>query len=153
MFAEMGYPNVSTYIQSGNVIFKAFPQDEVTLSDAIKDQIADRFSYDIPVIVCSADDMRKIFDQFPFNEKDSWKMYLTFLSEQPTQNQIKKLEAKSSEIETFNVGDRVVYIEVNKQASKKPVFSSNFIQKQLDINATNRNIRTVRKLLSLSSSH
>ncbi len=150
MFAMLGFENVSTYIQSGNVIFDAIDQDESRLAAKIKDQIEETFDYDVPVIIRTADELRRIFAEFPFEEKEGWRGYITFLSDQPTRDQKKELEAQSSDIEIFKVGNRAVCAHVNKQADEKPLFSSNFIQKQLNIPATNRNLRTIRKILELA---
>lgn len=153
MFASMGFKDVSTYIQSGNVIFDAPSRNQQSLSTQIAKQIAVTFDYNIPVIVYSAHELKTIFEQFPFAEKEGWKHYITFLPAQPPENKIATLEALSSDIEHFKVGNRAVYIQVNKQVDKKARFSNKFIQQQLDTSATNRNLKSVRKLVQLSSAH
>ncbi len=151
MFGETGYKNVTTYIQSGNVVFDASAQNENDLAGKIKAQIKKVFDYEIPVIVRSATDLSTILEQMPFAKKKGWKRYITFLSGQPNSQQQQMLEAQSSEIEIFRLTDRAVYIHVDKQTDKKPLFSSNFIQKQLGIPATNRNLRTIRKILDIAN--
>ena len=152
MFAMLGFENVSTYIQSGNVIFDAPMQDQQKLSNQIKEQIADTFGYDVPVIIRTATELRTLFDNVPFEEKEGWKGYITFLSGDPSEEKKQQLEAASSDIETFVVGDKVVYAFVDKQADEKPQFSANFIQKQLEMSTTNRNLRSVQKILELALS-
>lgn len=149
----MGFKNVATYIQSGNVIFNAPSQNEQSLSAQIADQIAVTFDYNIPVIVYRAQNFKSILEQFPFSEKQGWKSYITFLSAQPSAKNLDKLETLSNEIEHFKGGERAVYIQVNKQTNKKTRFSNRFIQQQLDTSATNRNLKSVRKLVQLSSAN
>ncbi|MDZ7659093.1 DUF1697 domain-containing protein [Fodinibius sp.] len=151
MFLRMGFENISTYIQSGNVIFNTPSQDEHSLSNRIKDHIADTFDYKIPVVVYTAQSLKQILEQFPFIDREGWKNYITFLSAQPSRGKIKNLEALSNNIENFKVGDRVVYIQLDKQSDKKTRFSNRFIQQHLDTSATNRNLKSVRKLVKLSS--
>lgn len=151
MFGEMGFANVSTYIQSGNVIFDAAEQGEDKLANEIKEQIENAFGYDVPTIVCSATYLRSTLDQFPFADKEGWRGYITFLVDQPQKELQKELESQSSDIESFRVANRAVYVHVDKQTEEKPLFSSNFIQKRLNIPATNRNLRTVRKILELAT--
>lgn len=151
MFRAMGFKSVTTYIQSGNVVFDAQEQDKEKLAAQIGNQIEETFGFDVPVIIRTASDLEKNLEQFPFKVKEDWRGYITFLSGQPSNQQQEKLEALSSTIEMFRVGDRAVYIQVDKQTDKRPLFSSNFIQKKLDMPATNRNLRTVRKLLELAS--
>lgn len=150
MFSNMGFENVQTYIQSGNVVFEASENDTDDLAKRIKRQIEETFGYDVPVIICTASDLKNILANIPFKKKEGWKRYITFLSHQPDKAQQEKLEARSSSIEFFRVGDGVVYAHVDKQTDKKPLFSGSFIQKQLNIPATNRNLRTVNKLLTLA---
>jgi uncharacterized protein (DUF1697 family) len=145
MFAAMGFENISTYIQSGNVIFDAPSQKEQSLSAQIADQIAVTFDYNIPV--------KAILKKFPFAEREGWKSYITFLASQPPENHIAKLETLSTDIEHFKGGERAVYIQVNKQTDKKARFSNRFIQQQLDTSATNRNLKSVRKLVQLLSAN
>lgn len=152
MFASMGFDNVSTYIQSGNVVFDAQRASPNELCGKIKNQIEETFGYDVPVIIRSVEELKVIFDQFPFNAKEGWRGYITFLPDQPDQQQKETLEAQSSAIEIFSVGNKVVYSLVNKETNEKPVFSTNFVQKQLDMPVTNRNLRSVQKILSLASS-
>ncbi|MCW9705579.1 DUF1697 domain-containing protein [Fodinibius salsisoli] len=150
LFGSMGFKNVATYIQSGNVVFDA-PKTEVNrLSNTIKQQIEDQFGYDVPVIVRTAANLEKVLKNMPFEKQEGWKRYITFLSEEPDESHKQKLEAQSSNIEIFKLGNKVVYAQVDKQTSAKPKFSSNFIQQQLNIPATNRNLRTINKILDLA---
>lgn len=152
MFRHLGFKNVVSYIQSGNVIFDAPEQDEDQLANEIQKQIEVTFGYEVPVIIFSSTDLKVILEQFPFEEKEGWREYITFLSDQPSKEQIERLETLSSDIETFQVANRAVYIHIDKQSDQKPLFSSSFIQKQLNIPATNRNLRSVNKIWELASS-
>lgn len=151
MFRHLGFKNVATYIQSGNVIFDAPEQVEDRLAKEIQNQIEATFEYKVPVIVCSSAGLKEILEQYPFKEKEGWRGYITFLSDQPGEEQIERLEAHSNDIETFSAGDRAVYIHVDKQTDENLQFSSNFIQKQLGVPATNRNLRSVNKIWELAS--
>lgn len=152
MLSDMGLENVQTYIQSGNVVFEAPENDTDDLSQRIKRQIEKTFGYEVPVIICTVSNLKSILANIPFKKKKGWKRYITFLSHQPDKAQQEKLETRSSNIELFRVGDGVVYAHVDKQTDEKPLFSGSFIQKQLNIPATNRNLRTVTKLLKLAQS-
>lgn len=152
MMDSMGFENIATYIQSGNIVFDAEKTDTDSLSSSVKKQIEVQFEYDVPVIVRSYDDLKEVWENIPFEKKEGWKRYITFLSDEPDEQQKQELEGLSSNIETFVVRNKVVYAHVDKQTSEKPRFSSNFVQQQLKIPATNRNLRTVNKMLELASS-
>lgn len=150
MFHDLGFKNVTTYIQSGNVIFHASESERNALSHVIKQKIVDRFGHDVPVIIRIPTELERTLKEFPFKEKEGWKGYISFLSEKPVPQQAKELEAISSDIETFDIKNLAVYTLVDKNTKKKPLFSNNFIEKELGIFATSRNLRTVRKILELA---
>ena len=149
MFHEMGFQNVQTYIQSGNVIFDTTSNDRTNLAAAIKKQIEETFGHDVPVILCTATELKNVLAEIPFESKDGWKRYITFLSDQPSAAEQERMESQSSAIETFRVGNKVVYIHVDKQTNKRPTFFNSFIQ-SLQMDATNRNIRSCKKILALA---
>lgn len=152
MLKSMGFKNISTYIQSGNVVFETDETDVGNLESSIKEQIDEQFGYQVPVIIRTHATFKKALNNIPYEKKEGWKRYITFLSEAPDTDQKKLLESQSSTIEQFSVGDKEIYVQVDKQTSQKPKFSSSFIQQKLNISATNRNLRTVNKILELASS-
>ena len=152
MFVMLGFENVSTYIQSGNVVFDAADQDESQLATKIKNQIADTFEYDVPMIICTVEQLQKTLAELPFQKRESWKRYISFLSEQPNEKKQQKLVSQSNEIECFKMGNLVVYAHIDKETDQKQQFSTSFIERTLKVSVTNRNLRTVRKILTLASS-
>jgi len=50
LFVSVGCHDVRTYIQSGNVIFRADPHAVASLPDVITTRIAERFGYRVPVL-------------------------------------------------------------------------------------------------------
>ena len=150
MFTSMGFKDVSTYIQSGNVIFDAPKEHHEMLGKSIKQQIFKNFGHDVPVIIRSPDEMEKALQDYPFEEIGGWKGYISFLEKEPEVKQKKMLEAQSSGIEKFKVLNREFYSLIDKQTEKKSLFSNNFIEKQLDMFATTRNLRTVQKILEIA---
>ncbi|NGP87073.1 DUF1697 domain-containing protein [Fodinibius halophilus] len=152
MFLQLGFKKVETYIQSGNVVFEV-PESRQTdqLVPLIKEQIEESFGYDVPVVVRSAYRLGAILNNFPFDIKEGWKGYITFLAEEPDSEAKEQLESQSNNIETFKVAGTQVYSVVNKKADQKPQFSNRFIEKQLRVAGTNRNLRTINKVLNLAS--
>ena len=48
---ELGYADVFTYLNSGNIVFSIDESNEIVLADKIKEMIQERFGLDIPVFV------------------------------------------------------------------------------------------------------
>ena len=149
MFESMSFKNVKTYIQSGNVVFYATNDNAKELSEIIKKQIDDSFSHDVPVLIRTPKELKDLLGSFPFEEKEGWKGYISFLSDKPDAESIQKLESLSSGIEKFKVADNNLYAFVDKETDQKPNFTNGFIEKQLELHATTRNLKTVQETLAL----
>ena len=64
-FTELGYADVLTYLNSGNVVFSACEQDESVLADTIRAMIRDRLGLDIPVFVILQEQLEALLGKAP----------------------------------------------------------------------------------------
>ncbi|MDZ7682917.1 MAG: DUF1697 domain-containing protein [Fodinibius sp.] len=152
MFSEMGFANVTTYIQNGNVVFTADDEaDAAFLSTQISVKIAETFGYEVPVVIRSRDRLANVLADFPFKEKEGWKGYISFLANKPMNEQAAELEAAASQVERFSVQGSELFSIVNKQAEATPQFSNSFVEQRLGVPATTRNLQTVRKIIDIAS--
>ena len=53
----LGFRDVQTYLQSGNIVFRTDPSDEATLAASIKTRIEQDFGHEVPVLVLSAKEL------------------------------------------------------------------------------------------------
>ncbi len=61
LYSALGFKNVTTYIQSGNVLFEAVEkQDKNALAAKIEKAIDERFGYDVPVIIRTPEELKHI---------------------------------------------------------------------------------------------
>ncbi|HKK44498.1 MAG TPA: DUF1697 domain-containing protein, partial [Balneolaceae bacterium] len=130
MFTLMGFKNVSTYIQSGNVLFDAEQNQDNQLALKLHHQITKTFEYDVPVFVRELSLIEEIHGGFPFEEREGWTGYVTFLQQEPSPKQIKMLLEINSDFEQVQVKRREIFSHVDKKTSEKPVFSNSFIEKK-----------------------
>ena len=79
LISSLGFKNVQTYIQSGNIIYQAKKIDSIKLSEIIKNAIQKEFGFDVPVITLTAEYLEKVIDNNPF-QKDNIKMQPSFIS-------------------------------------------------------------------------
>ena len=95
-FEELGFESVQTYIQSGNVVFKAAKASVSSLCKKIEEKLLDDFGFSVSVILRTREDMEKIIRGNPLlTEKgvDPAKLHVAFLSESPTPAALAKLQA------------------------------------------------------------
>lgn len=64
-FIELGYTNIFTYLNSGNIVFSVNESREIDLADKIKKMIKKEFNLDIPVLVISQEDLNDILNSAP----------------------------------------------------------------------------------------
>lgn len=64
-FSELGFAEVATYLNSGNVIFSGVENDTNYLSDKIMTMIKEKFDLDIPVYVALQEELREILAHAP----------------------------------------------------------------------------------------
>lgn len=145
-----GFENVSTYIQSGNVIFDSPQTSKKVLSEQITKMILAHYGFDVSVIMINPQDLEKAIAENPFlaNEADLKQLYVTFLSENPTAENIAKFR-------TFDVGrdlaefaDHIIYLKYADSAAHTKL-SNALLENKLKVRATTRNWNTTLKLLAL----
>lgn len=147
---ESGLENVSTYIQSGNIIFTS-KKSEAELSRIINSAILKKFSLNISVVVISLPAYENIIKNVPagWGEDSEWKYNLLFLL--PPYNAeaaLKSIGDLKPEIEAIATGTGVLYQSVSFKLfgrSRSGKLASMPIYKQMTV----RNHRTGNKLLEL----
>ena len=152
MFTEAGCEDVRTYIQSGNVVFRADPAVFAEVPSVISEAIQERFGYQVPVVVRTAADLRDIVRANPFVQSgaESNKLHVFFLADRPDPALIDALDANRSPGDEFKALGREVYLHCpNGVAGSK--LTNSYFDSALATTSTARNWRTVNKLLELAA--
>src|SRR5512137_2279952 len=88
IYAGMGFTNVRTYVQSGNVVFDSLQGDRSVLVRQIEDQIEHKCGFHVEVFIRQAHDMLGILSNNPFlnnRNEDSKKLYVIFIYQPPVE--------------------------------------------------------------------
>jgi uncharacterized protein (DUF1697 family) len=150
IFAKLGLTNVSTYIQSGNVVFTSPETTTEDLAQNIAVNITAGFGFEVPVIVLSADEMKMIADGNPFyNNRESGFLHITFLADVPTGFNFKDIEAKKQGDEEIFINGKAIYLYCPHGYGKTKLTNS-FLESKLKVTATTRNWKTVNELLRIA---
>ena len=64
-FAELGFTEVTTYLNSGNVIFSSTVQDIKILTNKIQFMITDIFDMAVPVFIILQDELKELLNHAP----------------------------------------------------------------------------------------
>jgi uncharacterized protein (DUF1697 family) len=147
-FAELGYEDVATYVQSGNVVFKAPAKITGDLSKKIEEMMLRQFSMSVPVIVRTAEEVGDVLRNNPFLKErgiDITGLHVTFLSRAPQKVAIKGLDAIEAGPDRFHCRGQEIYLHCpNGFGGTK--LTINAFERVLAVGATTRNWNTVSKL-------
>ncbi|MGL5892317.1 MAG: DUF1697 domain-containing protein [Bacteroidia bacterium] len=152
MLNELGFENVQTYIQSGNIVFKAKKISNKLLEAKIASEIEKQFGYDVPTLVLTINELKFVIDNNPFVTNkliDPAHLHITFLNEEPQKELTDKILPSGYLPDQFNIISKAVYLYCpNGYGSTK--LSNTFLENKLKVNATTRNWKTVNELLSIA---
>lgn len=148
MLENMGFQNVETYIQSGNVFLDSEDENAAGVGFKIKQEIAKVFGYDVPVVMVSKNDLELCFTNNLFlMEKgcDSKKLYVAFISKELTTVALNDLKISNFKPDEAAVDGNRIYIKYAIGAGKTNL-DQKYIEKKLNVVATIRNWNTVTNL-------
>lgn len=157
VFEGLGYQNVTSYINSGNLAFDANLTEtagnndqEAIVAGQIERAVEANFGRAVPVMVREQNLFSQIIAQNPFEgQYESHKeMHVLFLKEPLTAGQIVKIEELRSPQERFITSDRQVYVHLPMGVADSILGKGQF-ERKLGVTITARNWRTVEKLAVL----
>jgi uncharacterized protein (DUF1697 family) len=155
LYVDLNFKKVSTYIQSGNVLFDYKKANCRTLGETIGEAIKSKFSFYSPVMVKDIEELNTIINDNPFlieKSKDPAFLHITFLSDTPELGLFDKiLLVKSNEDEIKMVGKNVYLYCPNGYSNSK--FTNSFLENKLKVTATTRNWKTTVELLKLANEY
>lgn len=152
IFESMGFKDVKTYLQSGNVIFKHDRINVGEIESNIEGKINQTFGFNIDVIIRTEDEFESMISSNPFIKDPDIefdKLHVTFLKELPDKENILNLNLNIGENEKLEIKGKEIYLYLpNGYARTK--LTNNTFEKKLKTIATTRNWKTVNKLRELS---
>ncbi len=148
---ELGFNNISTYVQSGNILFESGDKNLMLLARSIEEKIKTNFDFDVPCIVKTAIYFKKILESNDFLQQDKGEnsCYVTFLEKAPDPNLVEKIDQEQYLPEEFILKHDVIYFYA-AQGYGKAKMNNNFFESKLKLKATTRNWKTVNKLFQLA---
>ncbi|MEO6655466.1 MAG: DUF1697 domain-containing protein [Pyrinomonadaceae bacterium] len=149
-FESLGFENVKSYINSGNLAFDAPKTEDGKIASKIHDAIQKDFGFDISVMVRPMAEIEEIVAWNPFKGQfESHKdVHVFFLNDQLTEEQETFLLEQGNENEKFAVFGRHVACLLKIHLTDSAV-GKGVIDKKLKVAATARNWRTVNMIAEL----
>lgn len=151
IFESIGFWNVKTYIQSGNVMFESSITDENVIIKQIENLLHKNLSKDVVVFIRTFDQMKSIIEHDPFQKakfKISTKPYITFFNDELKQKPELPYLSQKKDVEITKIKEREIYC-IAHEINGSYGFPNVFIEKEFGVKATTRNWNTITKVVGM----
>jgi len=146
-----GCRDVRTYIQSGNVVFRASAARAVRVPDVIAGAIAERHGFRAPVVLRTGAEFRSAASENPFARSGAEvrALHVVFLADRPSAARVRTLEADRSPPDEFQLRGREIYLHCPNGMARTRLTNAYF-DTRLATTSTVRNWKTVLKLAEMA---
>ena len=144
----LGYSDVSTYIQSGNLVFAA-DGGEADIAAALESAIEARFGFAVPVIVRSAEEFAMVAGAHPLADggTDAGLLMVAFLDRAPVATPQDVIDEDAFLPDRLLQVGRQIYLEY-PNGSGRSKLNAALLERRLGVRATVRNWKTVQALVA-----
>ncbi len=150
-FEGLRYTDVTTYIQTGNVLFSTGSKSQAGIAAAVEERLAEDFGDSPAVILRSVPDLLRIGGASPYAKAgaDSSRHHVTFLATTPAPATLAALTLPPSGRDDLVVDGTEIYVHTpDGYAGTK--YTGTFLERRLGVVSTTRNWNTVSKLAALA---
>jgi uncharacterized protein (DUF1697 family) len=151
LLTELGLDDVVTYIQSGNAVFRAPAGGRAQLASRIERRLEQETGLDIAVLLRTPAELAAMAERNPFLDEnaDVTKLHVAFLDRKPAQAAAAKLDRDRSPPDDLSLAGTEVYLRF-PHGSGRSKLTLDYFERTLGVRATQRNWKTVTKLLELT---
>jgi uncharacterized protein (DUF1697 family) len=149
-FEDAGFKDVSTYVQSGNVVLSSRASGRA-LERTCEKLIHDQFGLEIDVVTRTRDELAAVVARDPLGEvvTNPKRYQVAFLSDELSAEVLERLQSARAESESLVVHGREVYSWHPEGAARSKLWNT-LAGRGLGVKATARNWTTVTALLQMA---
>jgi uncharacterized protein (DUF1697 family) len=149
--AELGFEDVVTYVQSGNVVFRAPAGSKDDTAADIEKRITKAYGLSVAVVLRTPAELARIAKNNPFlgREADLSRLHVVFLNRRPPAGAVAKLDPERSPPDEFRVRTREIYLHL-PGGSARTKLTLDYFESRLGVAGTARNWKTLLKLIELA---
>jgi uncharacterized protein (DUF1697 family) len=142
LFERLGYTDVRTYIQSGNVVFTAKAGTPARIRSAIENALEKDFGFGVTVLLRSAAEIAAVVKSNPYGAE----AYVTFLDGAADKQRVAAVDPVPFAPDEFTVKGHEVFLRCPNGYGRTKI-NNTFFERKLATKATTRNWKTVTTLL------
>lgn len=149
LFEKTGFENVTTFIASGNVIFKSKSKNIDLIKKKIETELEKSLGYKVATFIRTINELKEIAEYKPFktselkNENNC--LYIAFLVMQPSKENQTKVKALQDDANEFHFYKNEMYWLCRKNFSDSGITGKK-LEKALGMETTVRNSTTIKKM-------
>jgi uncharacterized protein (DUF1697 family) len=149
--ADADFSQAQTYLQSGNIVFRAKGQSRTDIPPRLNAAIRRRVNLDIPVIIRDSVEWSRVIDANPFPEaaENPKSLHVFILAEQPESTAIRALEARDFGTDRWRLTDDALYLHLPDGIGRSKLGGS--VERILKVAMTARNWTTMIALRDLAN--
>jgi uncharacterized protein (DUF1697 family) len=151
LLSSLGFDDVVTYIQSGNVVFRAGGSaDHVAVE--MERAIAGAFDAEPSVLIRTPKELQQLAERNPYLARgaDISKLHVVFLDRAPAKGAATKLDPDRSPPDELTVQGREIFLHLPNGAGRTKL-TLDYLERVLGVRGTQRNWKTLLKLIELSA--
>ena len=150
-FQQIGFKNVITYLNSGNIIFSSDIDDKDIIINNIHEKIKNIFNIDIPVYVISVHELRELLDNSPnwwgTNNKDIYDNIIFIIQPCTYEEVYSTLGEPKESLEKIQNYKNNIFWSYNLKEYRKTNWWSRTANTVISNSITIRTANTIRKVL------
>ena len=150
LLSDEGFEEVRTYVQSGNVVL-ASARSPGSVAVQVETLIADRFGFDVAVIVRTADELAEVVARNPLGDVavEPKRYQVSFLESEPDPDVVARIAALAADSEQLVSIGRELYAWHPAGVARSKL-AAKLAGSGLGVRATARNWTTVVTLLEMA---
>ena len=147
----LGFGDVKTYLQSGNLVFRAPKAGDDKLAERISKAIAEKCGMDVHVMIRAVAEWDAVIDKNPFPKAVELPktLHAFILDGQPEKAKVDDLQGKDFGSEEWQIAGDTLYLHTPDGFGKSKL--GNTIERLLKVPMTGRNWNTVLALKQMAA--
>ncbi len=150
---EKGFSEVSTHLNSGNIIFSDVEADTIVLSEKIKKLIQEKFTLDIPVFVISQEKLAALLSKAPAwwgsESKDIYDNLIFAIAPYSIKNVAEKIGEPTAELEKVQICGNTAFWSFDRKLYAKANWWKKTAAAGIGEMITIRTANTLRKIAEM----
>ena len=145
-FEKLGFTNISTILNSGNVLFEA---NEIISEDEISNRLESVFGFPVPTLIRRFDTIMDIFNENPFENVEVTKdtrLYVSFLKNEVNTQCTLPWKSEDGSFQILKEVDKSVLSVIDLSLSNTPK-AMEVLEKHYGKDITTRNWNTIERIM------